>query len=649
MKAAHGELPPATRPRYEASMTAFERAHGDLQRAAAMIEDAGADRDLERASRAVEVALRRLYDAVDGRSERVAAILDVEQVLDRVVGELNDIDDLRKVLARARESLREAHVEVTAVVPGPIAASDALPRLHAVSRASLTPALRVAPAAVEVGLSFVPLEPPTTPEALEGFGDRQRAHIEAHLERVFAEKKGPPPAPPPPSGEARFVTQWARECFDEIAMLASQRRPLRGDDWRATRDIETRMLACLDALASLGAPALAALEGLVLDAPAPDPERGHALAFVCSALAGRDALGMVERIARAHARDDKTLDCIAAGLRHAPHPALGAMLHGFLDDDDAALRELAARVLSARNALSPDRLEAVSRDRPEIARHALLPLATAKHPALDPLLARALEATQSDLRQRAWIALALGSKKEAAVRLRQELGDETWGDRAATLLAALGTRGDAEAVCDRAARRPSPASLHAAAIAGHVPTLPRLVELLRHADLEIALAAAQALERVTGAGLFATVELSPEAVDAPEIPEPPSGGFAGPPLGRHLSDSRDAPGEGSADRVELADPSHARWSAFFREHPSRFEAATRYRGGEPFSAVAVHAELSGPRLTHDERRAAGVELLLLTGHDAGFDVDAFVSAQLDALAAWLEPARARSGRGAWAQ
>src|SRR5690606_2585201 len=129
-----------------------------------------------------------------------------------------------------------------------------------------------------------------------------------------------------------------------------------------------------------------------------------------------------------------------------------------------ALRELAARVLAARNALSPDRLETISRDRPEIARHALVPLATAKHPALDPLLAGALEAPQRDLREQAWIALALRSRKEAAAHLRQQLDDPISGDRAATLLAAIGTRGDAEAVCDRAARRPSPASLHAAAI-----------------------------------------------------------------------------------------------------------------------------------------------------------------------------------------
>jgi hypothetical protein len=113
--------------------------------------------------------------------------------------------------------------------------------------------------------------------------------------------------------------------------------------------------------------------------------------------------------------------------------------------------------------------------------------------------------------------------------------------------------------------------------------------------------------------LRAQIAIGPERRDAPDLPDPDVGGFAGPPpLERLVSDRRDRPSEGSPDRLKVATPEPAPWRAWWQEHHGRFETDRRHRRGLPFTPARVLDELAGPGLSFAERGAAGKELLLMS-------------------------------------
>ena len=649
----------------EADVSAWKQAceliHGHLQRAAAELEAVSEPPlGLRAAASLVEDLLRQLYEALDGRADPLEAIVSSRTLADAALAELEPgrgsqgpLESVAQQLEGVAEVLREVEEVVARARPAasreagaPLCASVGLPSLHRLDRPLLLPHLRVAETKPSAQTQpFEPLPPPTSHEELEGHADRAREHIERHLARVFAARDEPkPPDDEPvedepvgsdqPSPEELFVARWARECFDEIAMLGSQRRPLLGDDWRTSEELEQRLLTSLDAFAALGPGAFATLETLVLDAPAPDPERLFAAGLLTGVLAGRDALGLGERLARASARDPLALHRYAAAVALAPHPDVGAMLRDWLEDGDPRYRQVATQLLTARGDLAADELARLAEDRPEIAAHTLVPLALAHPPSLEPLFERALAATHLPLRRAGWLALALTAPPRAREQLRAELGGR-YADEAAWLLAAIGSRADAEKLGERALRQPTPSSLGALAVAGHVASIEGLLHLLAHDDEPLRLAAANALDRLTGAGLRAEVAIGPERLDAPDLPEPDVGGFAGPPpLQRLVSDPRDQPGEGSPDRVEVPTPEPAPWRAWWQDNRARFEAERRYRRGAPFAPSVVLDELAGPWLSPAERAAAGDELLLLTRIRSGFDPDALVPMQQQALERW---------------
>jgi hypothetical protein len=517
-------------------------------------------------------------------------------------------------------------------------------------RASLRPLIRVVlPPAPPPSLAYEPLASPASHEELADWGARASRHVKDHLAKVFEPaRREPPAAPAATSGEALFASTWARECFEEIAMLSSQRRPLLGDDWRTSIEIEQRMLRSLDAFVSLGEPALSRVESLVLDAPAVDPPRAYAAGVILGSVAGRDTLGMAERIVRSMA-DPIALSVFGDALMVAPHPTLWAMLARWLRDSDPTFRSVAARVLCARNAATPEQLRACLADRPEVAAHALVPLMLAGDKAVDAHLHDALASADPALRHAGWIAMAIRSRRQAAERLRIELGG-AHGDAAAALLAAVGNKGDARRLIDRATEHASPALLDAVGVAGSVDGVSVLLTLLRSEDGAIALAAAAALERITGAALRRDVELAPEQLDPPELPEAKTGGFEGAPLALRqlVSDPRFLPAEGSPDTVELPPPDPELWQAWWDEHRARFQPDTRYRMGEPYSTLVAWRELDGPTLDHGQRQRSGDELVVLLGTHSGFSADRFVVQQEQALALWRPAAEKRVEKsGAW--
>ena len=623
--------------------------------------------ELTPAARAVEEALRGVCDASDGRADALESVLATSAASRRAaeavsVGDAADDGPLATVVRLLGEARTEAQQAEDACAKLPhkpqveglssarIMASVETPTLHRIERTSLVPTFRIATAiTAPEPPAYEPLPAPETFEDLESYGKRASEHIRAHLDAATPDDDQEEvaelaPAAAEPHAEETFVAQWARECFDEVAMIGSQREPLLGDDWRTTEELELRMLTALDGFASLGPGALSSLEALVLDAPAPDPALLFAAGLLCCSHDGRDALGMAERLARACARDPEALSSFGDALAMSPHPQIDAMLRSWLSESDPSYREVATRVLSSRLQLTPTEQTRCAEDRPEIAAHVLVPMALGKHPDAERLLLRALEADHAGLRQAAWLALALESRNRAAEKLRAEL-DGDHGAAASSLLAAVGGRDDVETLTQRALRDPSATSFAAVAVAGSLEVIDGLIGLLRHDDQDIALGAARALDRITGANLIAKVELAPDKLMAPDLPEPNTGGLGGPPakaLARLVSDPRHAPSDGSPDTLELPAPDHAAWTAWWQQNRERFDVEQRHRRGQPFTPLIGWGELAGPSLSFDERCAAANELLVLTKHDAGFDARALVSRQRLVLNEWRSHAERAS-------
>lgn len=672
------QAPPAWR-------AALERAHGLVDRCARALEatDPGAI-DLAPAARALEAAFGHLYDAFDARADRLHAAQAAQAEVDRAADELEALDadgDVGDEVAAAAGMLRAARVMLSpaidafvrapsAVTAGaaPFAASNDAPRLHEVARTSLTPRLDVAaPATAREAPPAPPLPAPGTSEELEGTIHELKRRAAERREAAAARRAGrgvrraePPPAPteaapgfaedvPEAVDEDDFVAARMRECLEEVAMVGTQRAPLAGDAWRSSRVLDRRMLAAVDAIAALGPVAVGRVERLVRDAPAKDPSRGFAAAMVLGSVAGRDSLAAALRIARhLGVGDAEVRRLVTSALLLAPHGDLALALRTELDDEDPAVRALAIEVLARRGLASTDELLAAARDEaPLVCAIALPALALEAPRALEEVLEGALARPEAEVVEAAWAAMALAGHPRAAEVCARELGAPREA-RAAIHLALVGDAEDAARLHARAQRAPSPALVAAVGWAGAPEHVPTLIGLLRLRDEAIVLAAATALDRLTGARLLETVDVPPESIAVEDPPEPEVG--EPPRLARATSDPRDLPAEGSPDTVTRPTTSPDRWSAFWSEAAERHRPGLRYRRGHPYWPAVSLWELDGWPVTPAERRLLQRELVIRTGHVVRFDPHDLVPVQEDALRAWEPIARrAGAGAGSWAR
>jgi hypothetical protein len=220
--------------------------------------------------------------------------------------------------------------------------------------------------------------------------------------------------------------------------------------------------------------------------------------------------------------------------------------------------------------------------------------------------------------------------------LREAIDDE----RAALLLSLGGDPDDARRLLHRARQSPTPWRLDALGFAGSVEAVPALIDQLADEDLELCMAAARSLERLTGAGLIEEIEVPPEDTVPRELPEVPVAELAtparaaAPPLAGEVSSPRDAPSEGSPDLLEAPSIDADRWAAYWKDHARDFEAGRRYRRGKPWSSASSLEELDGPLASPAERQLLQIELAGASRRYVHLDVDDLVVVQERALAGW---------------
>ncbi|WP_437819251.1 hypothetical protein [Sorangium sp. So ce1078] len=661
----------------------LESAHAALRRAALSLEhDVEPVTDLVGPARALERALGAIYDAFDGRADRITAVRVAMAEIDSAAvaaggaaGLDAGLEAVGELLRSARGWLERAEARLATVPPAPpldpppILASRDRPRLHAVPRASLVPRIKVPepPPAELVAKPPPPIARPRTFEELKAAVEALKKQAPAPgalpgaaAARPAPERRDEPAARPAPPGFAKevgaaiddlaFLRTRTRECFEEVAMVGMQRAPLLGDPFRGALILERRMLAAIDVIAAIGAPALEHVPRLVAEAPVKDPSLAFASAMVLGCFAGRDALAAAELALLRSDRDRAFIDEIGAALKLVPHELLPLALRGLLREPEPLVRAMAIDVLAYRGLATEDELVAAAADEAApVAARALHHLACGPSQRLPELIQRALAAEDPALREAAWTAMALSDHPHASIALRGALEEPEDGDAAALLLAIAGDEADARHLVARAFEAQRRGLIAAVGWTGAASAVPLLIDLLeRDGDKEVKLAAAYALERITGAEMWEEVEVEDEEIAVADPPDPDVGEPRELKLAQLVSDPRDLPPAPAPEVVEQPTVDAARWRAFWMERCQGWDLGARYRRGRPYTPEVALDELDAGRVTPAERRHLQRELIVRTGHFVRFDPHDFVVAQEEAIAAWRPLAvRASGAPGRW--
>lgn len=659
----------------ESGYTELEQAHDELTQVALLLSK-GAEPvvDLRPAADEVEQALGRLYEAFDNTSEPIQAIGEARAHVGAARGLLEPGAEASAAITWTLEALqnadqflelgvdRLARLPPAAPVPArPMRASGSLPRLHHIERPRLTPHIGVPePPPTQVSEPPPDSSPePSTFEEMEDAMAKLRARAEAR--RQAAKKQAPEadaePAPPdvpdgfspdplPALSGAEFTARRTRECFEEVAMAGVLRTPTVGDLWRSSIVFERRMFRNVDAIVAMGAPALSAVEALVMDTPIRDASRVWGATVVLGCVTGRDALAAAHRVFAAIQPTEPDAPAVfATALGFVPNPFVPSVLRRMLASPSSVHRAIAIEALVHRRLATHEDIAQAAADAPEVARIGLPLLALGRDPSARALVELALEDDDPAFGEAIWLAMAYSSHP----RLKAVLYAALDGEQAATaarLLAIAGSTQDAGELLSRALATQTPELVDAVGWAGSSDAIPPLIDLL--GSDKLAPVVAEALERITGARLMEETLVPPEDLEAPDVPEPETGEPPTPPLTQLAGDPRDPPDNGSPDKVQRPSTDRRRWRAWWDGARDRFAAGSRYRRGSPYSALVSWNELDRGPCSPDERRWLQRELILRSGGYVPFDPLDLVAEQVLALAAWEPQARAASvAPGTW--
>ncbi|MDC0668161.1 hypothetical protein [Nannocystis radixulma] len=402
---------------------------------------------------------------------------------------------------------------------------------------------------------------------------------------------------------SEFAATFIDEHVDEMAFLLEHRLWLlhrRASRWPDAAPFEVRLAAHLDAWNVYGPGARArALEQVesVVHAQAPlDEDAVAASAFALgSELEAPDAAArLVAWIVRS---PEALLPAWERGLRMAAGEGLDLAMHAALERAPPSIAQMLIATLGWRRQVQADVVLREFAGRPlRVQETIALALAKTGRSSAGPVLRTAL-ARQPD-------SVALASALLA-------LGDTTaWGhvrelasgrDPPPGVLRLLAMHGDLR---DEELLRRAPDSvetLGAMGILGSHGLVPDLLRRLSAAEHEPALAgaAADALERIAGAGLREVVQANAA--------------------------------EDGAAPVERVARDPERWSAFFDDNASRFAEHGRYRSGRTFQPERCLDELAAPDSPFAWRTDAAEEWSLHTRRPMPFEPDSWVAAQRAAL------------------
>lgn len=163
-----------------------------------------------------------------------------------------------------------------------------------------------------------------------------------------------------------------------------------------------------------------------------------------------------------------------------------------------------------------------------------------------------------------------------------------------------------------------------------VAEIPALIHLLETADDAVKLAVGTALDRLLGARLIDTIEVTAETLEDIDLPNPdPEAKKPRPELEAH-----DAPPEGAKEKLDVPSIDPDRWKGYWSTHGQSVDPRHRIRRGQPHCPSVTLYELDQLPLGVTDRRCLQLELVATTGKWTHFDPHDFVAVQEECLKAW---------------
>lgn len=598
---------------------------------------------------------------LDGLTEGASILAETSSLLERAGDRstLKLLGDLLDRLAAARASLLAAADEVSQIQlarrtelvggfagaelppPRPFRASRGEPELHSFLRRPLLPDV-IVEAAEPLPEKPAPAPPapppPKTIEELRAFGKGagaagaklleeplKTAPIEEAPEPVFAYQ--------PAIEEVEVLRRIGRDCLEDIANHRTLRKPNAIESWLDVEPFEQALLDNIDAFAAVGGAALPTVSLFFAEAKSADPERAFAVALTLGCVEGSDTVGAA--VMTLKQSDPETFPGWIEGFALAPSPSVDAAMADLCTGSREDLVGLALDVLHERDATTDEVvLGLLDRDEPSIRRRVARALATAlpRGEAVAELEMICAGAPSDGVFLEALEALFRRSHEGAQRLAREAVSTPTSRARAegaSFLLCLAGRAADLDLLLTELNRAPSPRLLRGLGRFGHAGSLGSLLTHLHHSDPEIVAAAAEALERITGAGLRETVEepwpidLPPEAEDVGAIPIPKR-------------------------KVEKVIMTPEAWEAWVNQRSRDLREDIKLRAGVPFSPLHIVDELESRATPPDRRAEAALELALVTGIVSPFSPSDWVARQRRHLAALrAELTSERLSPGAW--
>jgi hypothetical protein len=585
---------------------------------------------------------REILGRAEGDPAKIPALGRSLSILDDAIARLRPVaEQVAMLQLEKRLNLRAAAAD-EAPKPRPFRASVGLPELHSLARPPLPLQVLLDPIVPLESVGPAPKPPPKlTLEQLQAMAQAGAAGKPMKVPGLEEEEEAPDEPPPPlpvefayePAIEEReVVRQLARFALEDLAGLSTLRHPIPTETWLDQAPFEQRLLNNLDYFASLGAPALAMVSLYHAEAEAPDAARAFATAFALGCIEGSDAA--CAAVATLKQSPPEEFPGWVEGWWLAPSPAIDESMVDLLDHPKAALAGVGVDVLAARVSLPGDAAQRVlARGEPELTKKVAGALGRCllAQPALallDPLARdeaddeTLITVLQSMLRRG-------GARARDACRRHAMIASGRRRDGAATLLALAGYPDDVTTLLTVAGESPTPALVRAIGRFGHVDTVAPLIALLSAEAEEVVAAAAEALDRITGAGLRETIEepwevqLPPEAREMTNIPKPTR----------------------KVQRV-VVDP--ARWTQWWEGARKRFDPRVKWRGGRPFSVMRIVEELEAKETPTERRDDAELELAIATGTTSGFSPHDWVKRQVRHLGELRDTVRSMApAEGGW--
>lgn len=584
-------------------------------------------------ARTLIVAAREKLDAIS--SEPLESIARASEALKLADSALSlGIEHVAQIHLARRLEIHGGRWEDVLPPSGPFHASHGVPRCHAIARRPMVPPISLDPTVELPNIQELPpafAEVPLTIEALAKLKACPPAiALELPEEGAVSDLVEPIYVYVPPSSERDWLSRLGRTLLEDIAIGYVLREPNPNETWLDIRPFEDTLLSHLDAFVAFGDPVLPLISLYHAEADVPDEGRAFAAALVLGSIEGADTVGAAVAIMQCSQPEE--LPGWTTGLALAPSEHIEAAMEELTRHDRADLSAAAISVLDRRATLRDETARALrGRDEPEVARAMARALrgALPREEATTWLVALSED---PDLALVACSSLVIRDLRLGQTRIIELLGryDAVVDEALHGLLCLAGTHGDAERLLRWASAAPTVAKARGLGRYGHSGGIAVLLDMFDPDEPELADACAEALERITGAGLFETIDLPwdfdlpPEVVEASEVPVP---------------------------MRQVTRPTRDReaWRRWVHQHGKRFDDAVRYRAGQPFTLEHLVHELESALTPPARRPEVALELAIRIDASIKLDTGGWVAAQqreLTELAAHVE--RVHYPAGSWA-